>query len=202
MPVNPSLPRKVLVVHGVQSSDTTLNQDILINELIKARIDNIGALFAKAAELADSGPTEIHQEDTFFSCPNGRMKLRKLSATEGMLIFYQRPDCAGPKESYYLMAPTSSPDLLREVLSSGYGQAGRVRKTRTLFMAGRTRIHLDKVEGLGDFLELEVVLAEDEATEAGMVIARDLLKELGVSDDQLLEGAYVDLAAKSFFVAK
>ena len=163
------------------------------NVEIKARIDDMGSLFAKAAAVADSGPTEIQQDDTFFFCPNGRMKLRTISATEGMLIFYQRSDCAGPKESFNLIAPSCSPDRLREVLSSGYGQAGRVRKTRKLFMAGRTRIHLDRVEGLGDFLELEVVLAEDEATEAGMAIARDLLKKLGVSDEQLVEGAYVDL---------
>jgi len=58
--------------------------------------------------------------------------------------------------------PTAAPDALREALTLAYGVIGRVRKVRTLFMAGRTRIHLDRVEGLGEFLELEVVLAEHE----------------------------------------
>ena len=57
-------------------------------------------------------------------------------------------DQAGPKESFYSIAPTSTPDVLRDTLSLAYGQVGRVRKRRTLFLSGRTRIHLDRVEGL------------------------------------------------------
>jgi predicted adenylyl cyclase CyaB len=70
-----------------------------------------------------------------------------------------------------------------------------VRKQRTLFLAGRTRIHLDRVEGLGDFLELEVVLAEGEPADAGVREARALMHALGVESSQLVEGAYVDLLA-------
>jgi len=119
------------------------------NVEIKARVSSVGSLLAKVAGIADSGPTETYQDDTFFICPNGRMKLRRLSATEGTLIFYQRPNGPAPKESFYFLVPTSTPDTLREALALGYGQAGRVRKHRTLFLAGRTRIHLDRVEGLG-----------------------------------------------------
>jgi adenylate cyclase class IV len=60
-------------------------------------------------------------------------------------------------------------------------------------MAGRTRIHLDRVEGLGDFLELEVVLSEGETTESGVKVAHELLARLGISPQQLIDGAYVDL---------
>lgn len=62
-------------------------------------------------------------------------------------------------------------------------------------MVGRTRMHLDQVEGLGDFLELEVVLGEDEPNEAGVSIAHELLEKLGISHYQLIEDAYVDLLA-------
>ena len=89
--------------------------------------------------------------------------------------------------------PTSTPDWLREGLALGYGVAGCVRKYRTLFLKGRTRIHLDKVEGLGDFLELEVVLEEGEPAGVGAAVAQELLKELGVGQEQLVEGAYLDL---------
>jgi predicted adenylyl cyclase CyaB len=163
------------------------------NVEIKARINSVDSFMANAAALADSGPTEIHQDDTFFSCPNGRLKLRAFSATEGELIFYQRADSTGPKESYYTIVPTSSPELLREVLNQAYGQVGRVRKRRVLFMAGRTRIHLDSVDGLGDFLELEVMLSEDEPLRAGVEVALKLLRTLGVRQRQLVAGAYVDL---------
>ncbi|WP_020157053.1 class IV adenylate cyclase [Methylobacter marinus] len=163
---------------------------------IKARIESVESLQSVAAEIADEGPIEIHQDDTFFACPNGRLKLRAFSEHDGQLIFYQRPDGAGPKESFYVISPTASPDSIRQVLSLAYGEIGRVRKHRTLFLAGRTRIHLDKVDELGDFLELEVVLAEGEPNEAGVSVAHELLEKLGISPQQLVEEAYVDLLAK------
>lgn len=124
------------------------------------------------------------------------MKLRAFSSIEGELIFYCRTDQFGPKESFYFISPTTAPDVLRESLSLGYGQIGRVRKHRTLFMIGRTRVHLDMVEGLGHFLELEVVLTEGESSETGILVANDLLNKIGIASSQLIEGAYIDLQRK------
>jgi predicted adenylyl cyclase CyaB len=164
---------------------------------IKARIESVEALMPRAAALADSGPTRIDQDDTFFHCETGRLKLRALSDTEGELIYYRRDNRAGPKLSSYLRSPTSAPGTLRESLTLAYGASGRVQKTRLLYLAGRTRIHLDRVAGLGDFLELEVVLAQEDALEGGMREADTLMERLGVRPDQLIEGAYVDLLARS-----
>ncbi|WP_424357002.1 class IV adenylate cyclase [Methanocella sp. MCL-LM] len=166
------------------------------NVEIKARVGDFEALTQKAAMIADGRPIEIFQDDTFFNCPNGRLKLRAFSPAEGQLIFYVRPDQEGPKECSYIIAPTSTPDTLRDLLSQAYGQAGRVRKHRTLYLAGRTRIHLDRVEGLGHFMELEVVLSDDEPLENGEAEARDLMKKLGIAPGQLIEGAYVDMLFK------
>lgn len=163
------------------------------NVEIKARVETMEALEAEVPGIADEGPVEIVQDDTFFNCGNGRLKLRAFSESRGELIFYRRPDRAGPKESFYVISETAQPVSLREVLTLAYGEAGRVKKRRTLYMTGRTRIHLDRVEGLGDFLELEVVLSEGDSTEAGMEIAYQLMERLGVEPDQLIEGAYVDL---------
>jgi adenylate cyclase class IV len=113
---------------------------------IKARIENVETITPKVAALADRGPTEIVQDDTFFACKRGRLKLRAASADEGQLIFYRRPNRAGPTESFYVVSPTSSPETLREALTLAYGQTGRVRKHRTLFRVGRTRIHIDQGE--------------------------------------------------------
>ena len=71
-----------------------------------------------------------------------------------------------------------------------------MRKRRTLYIVGRTRVHLDRVEELGDFLELEVVLADGDAPEPGIAEARELMAALGISPSQLIEGAYVDLLAR------
>jgi predicted adenylyl cyclase CyaB len=163
------------------------------NVEVKARIKSIDSIFARVAALADSRPVEINQDDTFFLCPNGRLKLRVFSSGQGELIFYRRANQAGPKESFYVVSSTSDPESLRSSLTLAYGQAGRVRKKRILFMAGRTRIHLDCVEDLGDFLELEVVLKECEDPASGEAIAKDLLNRLSIHPNQLIEGAYFDL---------
>jgi adenylate cyclase class IV len=86
---------------------------------------------------------------------------------------------AAPKESFYLRSPTTAPEVLRESLTLAYGRTGHVEKHRTLFLAGRTRIHLDRVSGLGHFLELEVVLEENEPFEAGVREAVNFGKQAG-----------------------
>ena len=162
---------------------------------IKAHVVDLSAVTARAAAIADKGPVEIRQDDTFFACERGRLKLRAFSSVEGELIFYRRTDQPGPKQSFYVRTPTASPDSLREALTLAYGEVGRVRKRRTLFMVGRTRIHLDEVEGLGDFLELEVVMRDNEPLDAGVREAEDLMARLQVQPSQLIDRAYVDLLA-------
>jgi predicted adenylyl cyclase CyaB len=163
---------------------------------IKARVASIYALVPRVSAIADRGPVEIDQDDTFFLCATGRLKLRMLSEGSGELIFYRRDDTLGPKESFYVRAATNSPESLREVLSLAYGLAGRVRKHRTLYQCGRTRIHLDRIEGLGEFLELEVVLQDGESANAGVQEAERLLERLGITADQLIPDAYVDLIVR------
>lgn len=163
---------------------------------IKARVASLAAIESLAAALSGKEPVAIAQDDTFFACPDGRLKLRAFSDGTGELIFYRRADDTGPKESFYVISPTSSPDTLRDALGLAYGVIGRVRKQRLLFMAGRTRIHLDRVEGLGEFLELEVVLRDGESAAAGMAEARELLASLRIAPEQLVSGAYLDLLAQ------
>ena len=163
------------------------------NVEIKARIASVEALLPRARSLADGSPELITQDDTFFTCPRGRLKLRDFGDGSGELIQYERADAAGPKTSTYVRSPTTSPATLRDALTRAFGQIGRVQKQRTLLLAGRTRIHLDRVEGLGDFLELEVVLADGEPEAQGIAEARQLMAQLGVLPEQLLEGAYLDL---------
>lgn len=160
---------------------------------IKARVDNIGHLNEIAESISDSETIEISQDDTFFTCANGRLKLRAFADGTGVLIFYQRANETGPKESFFTTAPTQAPDALRDTLSLAYGQSGRVKKRRTLFTVGRTRIHLDSVVGLGDFLELEVILADGEAAAIGEREALAVMARLGVLKSQLVDQAYVDL---------
>jgi predicted adenylyl cyclase CyaB len=135
----------------------------------------------------------LEQEDTFFSVPEGRLKLRVFPDGKGELIAYRRPDAVGPKTSEYFVYRTPHPEPLADLLTRALGVRGVVRKRRLLYLAGPTRIHLDEVEGLGAFLELEVVLADGQPEAEGEAIARRLLAELGVCDEDRVAAAYVDL---------
>ena len=163
------------------------------NVEVKARVSDLDAVEARTRAIATSGPEDIAQDDTFFACPHGRLKLREFADGRGELIHYARADATGPKVSDYVLSPTGSPATLREALARAFGTIGRVRKQRRLYLADRTRIHLDRVEGLGTFVELEVVLAEGESTEAGSAAALSLMQRLGVEPACLVEGAYLDL---------
>ncbi|MFN2187221.1 MAG: CYTH domain-containing protein, partial [Candidatus Promineifilaceae bacterium] len=78
-------------------------------------------------------------------------------------------------------------------LESALGIRGIVRKRRWLYWVGNTRLHLDIVEGLGAFVELEVVLSTGQRIEEGEAIATSLMERLGISKGDLIEGAYIDL---------
>jgi len=163
------------------------------NVEIKARVENLEAVLEKARLLTDYQPQLIAQEDVFFHCPGGRLKLRFFSPTQGELIFYTRDNIAGPKTSAYQIVKTDQPDNLRKLLAKAYGEKIIVKKTRTLIIIGRTRIHLDEVENLGTFVELEVVLENIEPSSSGEKEARELMTKLGIKESTLIEGAYADL---------
>lgn len=166
---------------------------------IKARVRDFEALRGRAAALSDTLCEVIPQVDTFFVTPRGRLKLRELEGRPAQLIYYERTDQGGPKRSDYHIFQTPDPEGLKQTLALAYGIRGEVRKTRYLYLAGQTRIHVDDVQGLGQFMELEVVLEDGQAEAEGERIARDLMESLGVSSSDLLEGAYMDMLERGDF---
>ncbi len=163
------------------------------NVEIKARVRNFDIVRQKAAALADKLPEIIEQEDVFFQSSCGRLKLRQLAPNTGQLIHYERPDVSGPKTSTYSISYTDNPSQLRNVLASALGETTIVKKVREVYLVGQTRIHLDVVEGLGVFIELEVVLGVEEADLSGQNTAYEVMAELGIEQSDLIEGAYADL---------
>ena len=160
---------------------------------IKARLPDAGRTLRLVESLVGSPPEVIEQEDAFFRTPSGRLKLRIFASGEGELIYYERPDAGRPKTSDYFIYRTSDPDSLRALLDLALGTRGIVRKTRRLYLVGQTRIHLDRVEGFGDFLELEVVLEEGQDPGEGVRIAEDLMARFEIREADLEEEAYIDL---------
>jgi len=166
------------------------------NVEVKIRIDQIEALRTRVRDLGAADEGTILQVDTYFATPpggGGRLKLREQDPGRSELIAYRRPDTAGLRVSDYRIVPLAEPSGLREALTTALGVARQVTKTRHLLWYGRTRIHLDQVEGLGDFLELEVVLADGENTATGAGEAERILTELSLAGARRLPGSYADL---------
>jgi homotetrameric cytidine deaminase len=136
---------------------------------------------ALAAGAEDRG--EIAQRDTYFARATGRLKLREQTPGDTELIQYRRADEAGPRTSHYRRVPASEP--LKEALEAALGTLVVVEKRRRLLLAGHVRIHLDRVDGLGDFIELEAVGDDDAA-------AIDRLREQ-LQIGELIPGSYSDL---------
>jgi predicted adenylyl cyclase CyaB len=160
---------------------------------IKARVADFESLRKAAIQLSDSGCQVISQEDTFFNCPGGRLKLRELNPQRGQLIYYQRQDIVGPKHSEYKIFETNDPAGLKLILETAFGIRGVVTKTRYLYLVGQTRIHLDDVVGLGKFMELEVVLRPEQTDAQGQAEAEMLMAKLGIKETDLIDSAYMDM---------
>lgn len=165
---------------------------------IKAKLTDaqFEALFKKVSELV-SQDRVLLQTDTFFAVPNQRLKLREFEDGTAELIAYSRDDQEGPKLSDYIRTPIADPNLLKTSLRRTIGISGVVRKRRDLFLYGQTRIHLDDVEGLGKFVELEVVLDEDQSHEDGTAIADQLTTLLEIQPESFISVAYIDLIQNS-----
>jgi predicted adenylyl cyclase CyaB len=163
---------------------------------IKARVADPLALLAAAKNLTGAEPEIIIQTDTFYQVAEGRLKVRQFADGTGELIFYRRPDAEGPKTSDYAISRTGDGVALQALLTDALPVRGVVRKTRQLLLAGRTRIHLDEVENLGSFMELEVVLEDGEDPARGQTEADELMRTLGITPGDLVSGAYIDLLGK------
>ncbi|MFT5303210.1 MAG: putative adenylyl cyclase CyaB [Mariniblastus sp.] len=167
------------------------------NVEIKARINRskFEQIESLAAGMATAGPIHLTQTDTFFETHRGRLKIREFGDQTAELIFYERPDCEGPKTSSYIRS-TCEPSV-KNALAAAYAVSGVVEKRRVVYLIDQTRVHLDQVAGLGTYLELEVVIEDDQAPAVGDAIAQQLMKDLGIEESDLVSGAYVDLLAKS-----
>jgi homotetrameric cytidine deaminase len=136
---------------------------------------------------------EIRQRDTYFAGARGRLKLREQDPGAAELIAYRRADVAAARESSYRVVPVPDPGALRDALTDSLALLVVVQKTRRLLLWEGVRIHLDDVEGLGSFVELEAVAGEqsDMSGEAGKL--ERLRAELGIEDAALERGSYSDL---------
>ncbi len=134
----------------------------------------------------------IVQRDTYFRVREGRLKLREEEPGEAHLIAYSRPDAAEVRVSSYRVVPVPDPAGLLAALGETNGVDVVVEKRRRLLLWETVRIHLDEVEGLGSFLELEAVAGPDSDLARERRQVAQLREALEIGDEALREGSYSD----------
>lgn len=159
----------------------------------KARVEDISRVRQLALEIGAQFQKVQKDTDIYFHATHGRLKLRVTEGRQdGSLIAYDRADEPDSKVSDYILIDITDPDGLREALARSVGILVTVRKTRELLMYGDTRIHLDVVEGLGDFVELETVLGA-QTIDAARAEHQYLLSRLELVQAELVAVSYSDL---------
>lgn len=133
------------------------------------------------------------QVDTFFNAPSGWLKLREVEGCPCELISYRRSvEDSGPRESDYDILRLEAAHELSSVLEHSLGILGIVEKQRALWLYRNTRVHLDRVKGLGDFLELETVLAGIDAGE-GTAESEEVIGLLELNKELFISVPYLEL---------
>lgn len=161
---------------------------------LKARCADLARARERALALATRWLGVDEQVDTYFRVPSGRMKLRESSLSGAQLVPYVRPDAPHARRSDYVVIPVPEPERTKALLSALLGVHRVVRKRREIALHHNVRIHLDRVEGLGDFVELEAVWDGAPAGEAEQRERVALLREqLGIRDEDLVAESYEGL---------
>jgi len=160
---------------------------------IKARLHDLPAARRVAEKLATRRVGVQEQIDTYFRCANGRLKLRQITGQAAQLVWYVRPSDTRPKASDYHLVPVPQPETLLAALRAAMGIVNVVRKRREIYLWHNVRIHLDDVEGLGQFLEFESVLSPEVDESVGREQLETLMTQFGIRPEDLLAGSYADL---------
>jgi homotetrameric cytidine deaminase len=163
------------------------------NVELKATDPDPGRSLSVCLELGAEDRGVLVQRDTYFRVPEGRLKLREESPGGAALIQYHRADTAQARESRYRLAPVEDGAALREALDAALGTLVVVDKERRLLLWEGVRIHLDTVQGLGSFVELEGVAPPASDLSAEREKVDHLSEALGLDDTRVLPVSYSDL---------
>jgi predicted adenylyl cyclase CyaB len=163
---------------------------------IKTRVESLAPFRARLRGMKGAvRESALRQMDWYFRVPKGRLKLRVHGGRRsGTLIAYIRPDRTSARTSEFQVLPTADAAGVRRLLKRMLGVRACVRKRRDVWFYRNARIHLDAVDGLGCFVEIEVVVTDGRAQARALM--KDLRKVLRIEPTALLAGSYGDLTAK------
>lgn len=166
----------------------------VINLEIKARCADPERVRAVLRQREARFAGADHQVDTYFRVSEGRLKLRQ-GNIENALIYYRRPDDAGPKQSDVLLYAVERGAELRAVLAA-LGVLVTVDKQREIYYVGNVKIHIDEVQDLGRFVEIEAAGDQHADREALLIQCRELMEAFAINEAELVAGSYSDLLLK------
>ena len=164
-----------------------------LNLELKARDPDSARSLGVCRELGAADEGTLTQRDTYFKVPRGRLKLREEPGAGAHLIAYERPDLPGHKVSRYRVIPIGDPAELKPAFETVLGIRVTVSKVRRLFLFEGVRIHLDRVDGLGSFVELEGVAAGDDDLARFERLLAELRQAFEIKDGNLVGAGYSDL---------
>jgi adenylate cyclase, class 2 len=160
---------------------------------LKVRSPALDVVRRRAGDLGARYEWTRRDTDTYFRAPHGRLKFRETEGSPtGMLISYERLDAVSSRISQYQLLTVHEPERLREMLAAVLGVMTVVRKVRELYVYGDTRIHLDSVDGLGTFVELETVLG-DQPMDDAQLEHEHVRQSLQLDDCEPVPVSYSDL---------
>ena len=164
----------------------------LKNLEFKASCQSLDLLRQHLVDLQAEHRHTMKQLDTYFNVPQGRLKLREIDAHKAELIYYERSDLAESRYSNYQICDIPEPAAFKQIATMAWGVKAVVEKQRELWRFGDTRIHLDEVTNLGQFVELETVIRNQ--TEEEAQAEHQLVKDaLGIKEEDLISVSYSDL---------
>lgn len=167
----------------------------MLNIEMKARCEDLGEFRARCEALgAEAGEPE-RQIDTYFHAASGRLTLRETLESGAVLIHYIRDDVAGPRECHYDLYPVEDPEGLKAMLTNALGISVVVVKRRQTFVLGDVRIHLDKVQGLGGFVELHGTVEESKELPLAADEVQGVQQTLQIDPASLVKESYAALVA-------
>lgn len=164
-----------------------------LNVEIKARCSNPEAIRSYLNQHKADFRGIDEQVDTYFSVPNGRLKLRE-GNIENNLIFYERENQSGPKQSHFDLVKIGDAAGLKGILTKSIGIKTVVKKIREIYFIDNVKFHLDEVPGLGSFAEIEASNINADLSRQQLQEQCDFyMKAFGIKPDDLLQFSYSDM---------
>lgn len=162
---------------------------------IKAKYTNHDKARQLCQDLGAACLGTVRQIDTYFRVQKGRLKLREQDAGTAELIAYVRPDQEVPKCSEFVVIKVDCPTTVKEIFSALLSVETVVQKSRTIYILDSARIHIDEVDGMGRFLEVEVLCGsgDDAAIQTATIRALELMKAFEITPKDLIPGSYREL---------